>query len=42
MKFTRVFIVLMVMVALLMPTEGAPGKIPVKAIQKAGRAVVST
>lgn len=41
MKFTKVFVILIVVIALLVPSEAAPGKIPVKAIQKAGKAIVS-
>lgn len=41
MKLTKVFVIFIVVVALLMPSEAAPGKIPVKAIKKAGTAIVS-
>ncbi|XP_022828296.1 virescein-like [Spodoptera litura] len=39
MKLTKVFVILIVVVALLVPSEAAPGKIPVKAIKKAGAAI---
>ncbi|KAJ8716665.1 hypothetical protein PYW07_003292 [Mythimna separata] len=39
MKFTKVFVILIVVIALLVPSEAAPGKIPVGAIKKAGRAI---
>lgn len=41
MKFTKVFIILIVVISLLFTSEAAPGKIPVKAIKNAGRAIVS-
>ncbi|KAJ8723309.1 hypothetical protein PYW08_003221 [Mythimna loreyi] len=39
MKFTKIFVILIVVIALLVPSEAAPGKIPVKAIKKAGQAI---
>nr|AAT38873.1 moricin [Spodoptera exigua] len=39
MKLTKVFVIVIVVVALLVPSEAAPGKIPVKAIKKAGTAI---
>ena len=41
MKFTKVFVILIVVIALLVPSEAAPGKIPIGAIKKAGKAIVS-
>lgn len=42
MHITRDFLFLIVSISLLMTNiEAAPGKIPVKAIQKAGKAIVS-
>nr|ADR51149.1 moricin [Helicoverpa armigera] len=39
MKFTKVLVIFIVVIALLVPSEAAPGKIPVGAIKKAGRAI---
>ncbi|XP_075975372.1 virescein-like [Anticarsia gemmatalis] len=40
MKFTNLFFVVMALCALLLPSsEAAPGKIPINAIKKAGKAI---
>ncbi|KAF9423551.1 hypothetical protein HW555_001106 [Spodoptera exigua] len=39
MKLTKLFVIVIVVVALLVPSEAAPGKIPVKTIKKAGTAI---